>query len=358
MIVAHHTTGYRRYSFRNPNVVSLLGPIGEIEQVLYKDREVPKLFEASSYRARFGDDRDSHLRGPLTYEQEGQLQKNGGISVIYGCGAANIEDVSDFLDGRIERGLFREMDECMTDRDLERRLTRLRPDIHRGTHLYVVPYETHWSLRWVERASDAWQRSERRRYIRLVFLADPTRLWQTLTDAEDNENFEHRPTLSAKGSGGPVDWIGVGPWNDTFLRRWCDDNNLSVEQSSLQRLMDISGGWPIILKRLAQSNDKNTQQREKTLNAFVDENTARLLDYWALSGSARREFDKLIEYEAYTTEEVSVLAEQLPADEHFDFATLNRRLTWAKLLGLLSETAGTWTLNPLLHRLLTKGSLS
>ena len=350
------TTGYRRYSFRNPNVVSLLGTAAEIEQVLYKERQLPKLFEASSYRARYRNDPDSPRRGPLTYEQEALLRKSGGVTIIYGSKAVNIDKVSDFLGGRIERELYTEMDGCMTERDLETRLTRLRPNIRRGTHVYVVPYEAHWSLRWVERATSAWRRSERRRYVRLVFVANSTALWQTLVDAEDNGNV-NSPALKAQRESGPVDWIGVGPWNGTFLRRWCDDNNFPVEQDSLRRLMDISGGWPVVLEELDQSKDLNTQQREAALEAFVEENATRLLDYWTVSGSARRELHKLIEYEAYTTEDVRVLAEQLPADEHFDFAVLNRRLTWAKLLGLLSEAAGTWTVNPLLHRLLTKGPL-
>ena len=347
-------TGYRRYAFRNPNVVSLLGTAAEIEQVLYKERQLPKLFEASSYRARYRTDPDSPRRGPLTYEQEALLRKSGGVTIIYGSEAANVDKISEFLRGRIETELYTEIDGCMTEGDLARRLTRFRPVIRRGTHVYLVAHETPWALRWVDRAARAWNRLERRRYVRLVFLANPTTLWNTLVDTEANGNINH-PALNGLQEGAPVDWIGVGPWNDTFLRRWCDDNNLPLEQDSLKRLMGISGGWPVVLENLDQSKDLNTQQREESLETFVREDTAQLLDSWAVVGSALREIHKLVEYEAYTTEDVRVLAEQLPADEHFDFAVLNRRLTWAKLLGLLSETAGNWKVNPLLRQILTEG---
>ena len=348
------TTEDRCYAFRNPNVISLLGTAAEIERVLYKERQLPKLFEASSYRARYRNALDSPRRGPLTYEQEALLGKRGGVTIIYGSEAANVNKINEFLRCRIESKRYTEINGCMTEGELEKRLKNFRPDTSRGTHVYLVAYDTPWALRWVNRAADAWKRMKRRRYVRLVFLANPTTLWNTLVDGEALGDHNHL-ALNGLQDGAPDAGIGVGPWNDTFLRHWCDDNNLPLDQDSLNRLMDISGGWPVVLENLGQSKDLNTQQREESLESFVREDAARLLEYWNVNGSARREIDKLIEYEAYTTEEVAVLAEQLPADEHFDFAVLNRRLIWAKLLGLLSETAGTWKLNPLLQRLLKEG---
>ena len=183
------SSGPAHYVFRNPNVLRLLG---DIEEVLSKERDVPALFEASSYHAQYGHQKaGSPQRGPLTYKQEAQLQKGRRISVVCGTRAAGLSDVTTFLEERTryleehkERTRWHPLKQS-NDRDaLAKELNRLRPPEH-DTYLCVVAEDADWTMRWLERMAEALRTARRGDNFHVVFLADPDHLWRFMAELPD-----------------------------------------------------------------------------------------------------------------------------------------------------------------------------
>ena len=253
-----------RYTLRNPNILLLLGTSDDIEQVLGKQHEMPKIFEPASFHARYKGDDKSPRRGPLSYEQEAQLRRNGGVTVVAGTSAVNIEDIGKFLSGRIESShqkkegpLYQELERFKDVDAFSQHLRKLRPDARQGTHVYLVPLGTSWDVHWIEEAINSLDAIKRGPYIRVVFVADSAKLWHILETTEDNRR---------------IDWIYAGPWNHIFLRQWCDDNNLPINQSKVKDLLDISGGWPFILEKFYQLLSTNWDTLIAEIkNAITDE---------------------------------------------------------------------------------------
>ena len=102
------------YTLRNPNVLLLLGDSDKIEHVLYKERKLPEVFEASAFHAQYPEETkpQSPRRGPLSYEQESLLVRKGGIAVVSGTEAANITCIGEFLGQRMDPGTFRNLKLC------------------------------------------------------------------------------------------------------------------------------------------------------------------------------------------------------------------------------------------------------
>ena len=340
-----------RYTLRNPNILLLLGTSDEIEQVLDKQHEMPKVFEPASFHARYKGEDKSPRRGPLSYEQEAQLRRNGGVTVVAGTSAVNIEDVGKFLSGRMESGdqkkegsLYQELGQFKDVNAFSQHLRKSRPDARQGTHVYLVPLETSWDVHWIEEAANSLDTIERGRYIRVVFVANSAKLWRMLEATEDNRH---------------IDWIYAGPWNHIFLRRWCDDNNLPIDQSKVEDLIDISGGWPFVLEKFHRLPSTNWD----TLIAEIKNALGNECDEWLKllgidSTRTKNQLQTLLEYKAFTSEDAKGV-EELLSEEKEDSSPdgiLSQRLDWAKRLGLLQYSDSMWSFNPLVNRLLTKDS--
>ena len=347
--VLRQVKGGARYTLRNPNILLLLGTSDEIEQVLAKHHEMPKVFEPASFHARYKGDDKSPRRGPLSYEQEAQLRRDGGVTVVAGTSAVNIEDVGKFLSGRIESGdqkkegsLYQELGQFKDVNAFSQYLRKSRPDARQGTHVYLVPLKTPWDIHWIEEVTNSLDAIERGRYIRVVFVANSAKLWRMLEATEDNRR---------------IDWIYAGPWNHTFLRRWCDDNNLPIDQSKVKHLIDISGGWPFVLEKFYRLPSTNWDTLIAEIeNAITDEGEEWLKLLGIDSPRTKNQLQTLLEYKAFTSEDAKGV-EELLSEEKGDFllnGSLSQRLDWAKRLGLLQCSDSNWAFNSLVNRLLTK----
>ena len=339
-----------RYTLRNPNILLLLGTSDEIEQVLDKQHEMPKVFEPASFHARYKGDDKSPRRGPLSYEQEARLRRNGGVTVVAGTNAVNIEDIGKFLSGRLESvhpkkesPLYQELGRFKDVNAFSQHLRKLRPNARQGTHVYLVPLETSWDVHWIEEATHSLDVIQRGPYIRVVFVADSAKLWHILETTEDNR---------------PIDWVYAGPWNHIFLRQWCDDNNLPIDQSKVKDLLDISGGWPFILEKFYQPSSTNWDTLiEKINNTIIEECEEWLKLLGIESPEIKNQLQALLEYKAFTSEDakgVEELLSEMKGNSSSD-GILRQRLDWAKRLGLL-QYRDSWSFNPLVKRLLTKDS--
>ncbi len=355
----------QRYTFRNPNVLLLLGTASDIEKALYKPRELPKIFEASSFHARYVGDDDSPKRGPLTYDQEARLRNHRGVAILTGTQAANIRQVSKFLSGRLGSSNFRELEPCYDTNRLERQLTSLRPDRRQGLHVYMVPFETPWSALWLDRAAKTLRRVQRRNLIRVVFIAEPQTLWSVLADIDENAILAYLKSdtrylkSDARQTRKRIDWIGLGPWDFSFLRRWCDDHDLQVDQEVIDKLMEMSGGWPKILEQYDRSPHKHSRNRLAALDQFIIRHRSDLLRHLGIDTPlVQFELETLFSYEAFTPDQVIQLVkmQRESREESLSSVSLRRRLIWAQHLGILQNPTGTWQVNPLVQKMLKKES--
>lgn len=341
------SSGRASYIFRNPNVLLLLGDTENILEILWKDRGMPEVFEASAFHAQYPQAKpQSPQRGPLTYEQEALLKRGGRVAVLSGTRAANHSSVKGFLSQRMEERHLRTLDAAVNDKAFRKKLTVLRPG--RGAvYLSLVHDEDPWTMRWIEEASHALKKIKRGKALRVVFLADPGQLWNFVSCLPDEYLCEPN---------GLFDWVPVQPWTAAFLRRWCSDQNLHEATGKIDELLNATGGWPLLLERYAESDSKNWNGKIRELQDYIAETRDDVLDALGLGSTMVRsllapmgDHPKLTpdDYEAY----VDLLVDQ--GLHTFTLDDLRRRFWWAKQLGLVQEDHGSVSLNPLVARILT-----
>ena len=309
-----------RYTLRNLNILPLLGNDGEVEQVLDKDRERQSPFDPGAFRARRqSDDR----RALLTSEQETRLVRTGGVSMLTGNDAASIADVEGDLDfamkardGRVKRI------EAADRVGFVRQLTQARPS-GQARDLYVVPADIPWGTPWVNEAVDVLGRVKRAKRMSVVFVADPTALWRVICDADELD----------------VDWFEVGPWDLSFLQRWCADLNLTADAAKVRALMDVSGGWPIVLQEFDRSPAKPWERRIEDLRTLIAEEGERFASALGIgSADVKQQVSLLIDYEGFKEEEVADLVEGDGGEGTggLPLETVMHRLQWASRLRMIT----------------------
>ena len=340
------TAGPGRYVFRNPNVFYLLGDADNILDVLYKKRKVPDVFEASAFHAQYGRTKGgTPRRGPITYEQEAVLNRGRRAAVLCGNKAVNFTDIERFLSERVEPGRLRTLQATMNANALASVVMRLRPD--RDTYICLVDQDEPWTLVWLERIADALRKAEVGRKLRVAFRADPDQLWRFVKELP-NDYLQADTSL--------FDWIGAQPWNAAFLRHWCNDLGLHEVGERIADLLQLTGGWPLLLERYAASDEKTWEAKTDELNWYIERHHDELLaDIGLGEPSVRAELAPLIAWERLNPSEVNTYADlwEEEGGKPVDPNTLSRRLYWASLLGIAQDMSGYTTLNPLVARLLS-----
>ena len=329
-----------RYTLRNPNILLLLGGQEEICEAMSKERTRPTVYEPASFRARYPNDQPSNTRrGPLTYEQETNLRK-GGVAVISGCKAGGLDGVEEFVSNRIGGELFCQLDPAKDADEFEQQLRKLRPARNRVT-VYLVPKRANWSVSWLRTAKRVLQRRAqgRRMWSRVAFIATPETLWLLLANAENSD-------LDG------VEWIGAGPWDEMFVRRWLQDNNLTANADDAKTLLDTSGGWPAMLNSFST---KKTRRSWKTRIEALERETlkdelALIRNTFGLSDEAKKVFRVLVNADdPFDHETIELVADELGLGRE----EVQRRVAWGEKLGLLSFAGqNRWTFNSLFRRVL------
>lgn len=331
----------RRYTFRNPNILMLLGNSEDIEKALDKERQPPPAYEPASFRARYPQNRlPSARRGPLTYRQESDLRAKGGVAVICGCNAAGLEHVSEFLQQRIAPEYFQTFPPVSDLDEFEQELKALKP-VRKVVTIFLVPPQADWNPSWIKVAERVLRGKARGQPIRnrIVFIATPERLWQTMAAESDLRN---------------LDWIEIGPWDKRFLRHWLDDINLTADESHVNELMEVSAGWPVVLDRFV---DKPLRKSWSTrINELILElpRDLPLKEF----GADTKEVERLLRMlqnlsdpgdNIFDSDSIEIVSDELSLND----GEVSMRVKWSERLGLVSCTGqGCWTFNPLVRRLL------
>ena len=335
-------SGSGHYVFRNPNVLRLLGNTNTILDVLGKARQVPELFDESSYHAQY-QERPPKF-SPLTYEQEATLKRGGRIAVLCGTRASHIADVEKSLVEPTEKGCLRRLPICNDAMELVRALNRLRPD--NDTYVCLVDESQPWALDWLSKAADALKAAQRGSKLRVVFRADPDQLWRFVADLPS----EYLTTYNDL-----FDWISVKPWNEPFLRRWCSDISLPGAAGRIDELLDLTGGWPLLLDQFADSKATSWEEKSTELDYYIAEHSEDLLAKIGLGDAApRSEFAPLRTMGTLDVGDVGACAELWveQGKPRIDAEVLRRRLFWAAQLGIVDDDKDKTVLNPLVARIL------
>ena len=340
--------GRPSFTFRNPNILLLLGDSKKIEATLESgEREVQGEYELAQFHAPYRGQKvgaDLKDRGPLSFQQESLLRK-GGVAVIAGVKAANIEKVGEFLHKRIDQGRVQNLGERTSEADLASLIKSRRPGDSR-VHVYLVPKGTPFNIKWVRAAAYALNDIKRGHYMRVVFQAGPKDLWNFVSELDD-EYLEDENGL--------FDWVGLQPWSQAFLRQWCTDLNLSPAPKHVKNLLGESGGWPTILEHYAESPGNSARERRERLGEYISEHREKLLDDLGLdSPQAQRAIDALRYFSAFTPEEAAEIVSALGGEGYLGLTShaLVRRLWWAQRLGLIQDVQGAKVLNALVDKTL------
>ena len=329
----------RRYTLRNPNILLLLGNSDDIEKTLSKKRELPTVYEPASFRARYPRRQQSFKRrGPLTYRQESDIRAEGGVAVISGCAAAGLEHVAEFLQQRIEPEWFQTLQSISSSDKFEQELNDLS-SVGNMVTVYLVPLTANWDASWVA-AAKRFLAKEQRIWSKIVFTATPEVLWQMSVGEPDLRD---------------MNWIQIGPWDKRFLRHWLEDINFTADAAHVNELMEVSGGWPVVLDKFGEKPpSKSWSTRIEELNRELIKDRA-MQDFGMDSEEVKRLLRALLSEDAFDSDSIEVASVEVGLDN----AKVLQRVEWSERLGLVSRVRdGCWEFNPLIRRLLEESDLT
>lgn len=245
----------RRFFMRSPNVLRMLGTAEQIEDQLLgsSELEVPQGFEADSFRDSRDDNSDR--RRPLTHQQvAGLLERRGQTKVVLGNEATTVEDVFPFLDE-----LFRKEGRGYSFSDgteekpkkLLGRLRKTAKNRHRVVAVRTAEMADHEIVSLVRQAAQAI--AAKGAPTTAIFILDSRSLgaWAELLGGRAVE-------------GGALDVVELRRWTRAGLRAWAHSSQSDLpfhEDKYLDQLLDLTGGWPLLVDRLVDAYTGTTQRK-------------------------------------------------------------------------------------------------
>ncbi|MFO0822573.1 MAG: hypothetical protein U0792_05540 [Gemmataceae bacterium] len=234
--------GEDRYALRSPNVLNLLGSREQIESKLLDVMGLPQpqVYDAATFRRSLGGNRWDH--SPFTAEQEATLtEPANGVAVVFASRLAGLDRLTDGLHGIPNLAGVQESGRMTQPTQFEAWLREV--DEGRGqsegvTLAVVLPSST-WTAGWVRRASDilSKKKGSRKRFLRVVFVADPSAGWSWLGEEE----------VRALGAAE----ITVRPWHETALRRWVEEVEFNDPNRVCEAIRTHLGGWYTLVGEFA-----------------------------------------------------------------------------------------------------------
>ncbi|MDY6939947.1 MAG: hypothetical protein SWY16_20120 [Cyanobacteriota bacterium] len=336
------------YALRSPNVLLLLGTKEQIEEQLTREREAPPEFQPGTFRSALTD--DISRRSPLTVQQESMLREwKNGVSIVFGSPASGLDELAEFLVSAVGAEFFISLEQIASLEDFAARLgdeINNRPRDVDGINIILVSADCTWDTDWVESAlKKVKQLTSPKSFVRICFIANPQKTWDLFRDTN-----QERDSIVAKG-------IVLTPWHDDTLRQWLEDCNFTaMEKESRTKITDVTGNWPILLKRFYQkcqsdvtSWERNLQDLENSLDrSEFARSIANSLGLEDIDPQCRQVLRVLKTLEEASEEDLIGIEEGISAD------IVRKTLEWARHLHLvLPKGKGNWCVDPLLARILT-----
>jgi hypothetical protein len=241
-------TGGDRYALRSTNVLTLLGTGTQIMQDLLDVAQTapPPEYEAATFRRTLRD--DVWRRSPLTAQQESELlEPANGTAVLFGSEVSGLGLVPEFLRETCPPGMLWLAENLTELRAFQVQLDRTDAERGEGVFLAVVAASCAWNARWVRHAADVLARKTRsqKNFLRVLFLADPTKTWEWVTQTE-----AERLALADAG----VRELSLHPWREPALRRWMLDAGFGRhdDPDGCEPFLAVTGGWTLLVQTVGE----------------------------------------------------------------------------------------------------------
>lgn len=340
------------FTLRSSNLALLMGTQREIEAELLRHRDPPPEYEPATFRSPLVKNKADSRRSPLTVQQESELlRREYGVSIIFGCQAAGIDDLRVFMEAAFSKDCKIHYLENLSDRsDFSQRLTEISNRRKKDTTtLVVVSPTTSWSEDWVDEAIQKIKRLKKQdSFIQLVFVADPQKAWQLVI--HNWTGFDCFKELR---------FFSLKPWHDAALRHWLEDTNLPSELEVRRKIVAVTGNWSNLLQEFYQFAQANPHCWQDSLAQLKNQfnKSDKLINSMGFDGCEPQR--KLVMRTLAQWREaiaVEVLVEVL---DDVSPEVVKQTLRWADLLSLVSHLGNQkqdgkdyWQIDPVVGRLL------
>ncbi|WP_332987589.1 MULTISPECIES: AAA family ATPase [unclassified Microcoleus] len=351
-VLRETNAGY--FTLRSSNLALLMGTQSEIEAELLRPRAAPPEYEPATFRSPLlVKDKADSRRSPLTVQQESELlRREYGVSIIFGCQAAGIDDLRVFMEAAFSKKIspFHYLENLSDRADFSQRLTEIstrRPK--KSTTLTVVSATTPWSKDWVDEAIKKIKRLKKEdSFIQLAFVADPQKVWQLVNYSSTGfDSFKELRYFSLK------------PWHDAALRHWLEDANLPSELEVRKKITEVTGNWSNLLQEFYQFSQLNPHRWQDSLGELKHQfnKSDKLINSMGFDGCEPQ--IKLVMRTLAEWGEAAAVEELIEFLDDVSPEVVKQTLRWADLLSLVSHLGNQkqdgkdyWQIDPVVGRLL------
>ncbi len=254
-----------RYRLWSPNVMQLLGTLREIEDVLLDDegRDHPTTVNAGRDRRPASDESSDPARSPLTFAEEQRVLSPDGppVRLLLGTTATQVGNAVEALQRAIDSP-----DWPLLAHRVYRRVPGVR-DLHPVTDAHTIHLMPATSVEpaWLHR--------------RMRELADALGDGDVAVIVLSNQMLEHWGDLLLAlqldpEMEGRYREVRLRRWDADSIRFWLDDVQLPVmTREERERVIDATGGWPLLLERFWRLAHEHERHLEATLAAIADDPT-------------------------------------------------------------------------------------
>ncbi|MBD1827616.1 sigma-70 family RNA polymerase sigma factor [Microcoleus sp. FACHB-61] len=340
------------FTLRSSNLALLMGTQPEIEAELLRPREAPPEYEPATFRSPLVKNKADSRRSPLTVQQESELlRREYGVSIIFGCQAAGIDDLRVFMEAAFSKKDCKiHYLENLSDRsDFSQRLTEISNRRKKDTTtLIFVSASTLWSKDWVDEAIQKIKRLKKEAFIQLVFVADPQKAWQLVI--HNWTGFDFFKDLR---------FFSLKPWHDAALRHWLEDAKLPSGLEVRKKITEVTGNWSNLLQKFYQFSQSNPDRWQDSLAELKNQfnNSDKLINSMGFDGCEPQ--IKLVMRTLAQWREAAAVEELIEFLDDVSPEILKQTLRWAELLSLVSHLGNQkqdgkdyWQIDPVVGRLL------
>jgi hypothetical protein len=335
------------YALRNPNVVNLIGSRNRIEELLLTAStwERDAKYDPTSFRGLINSE-DRLKRSPLTASQESKLMSSGnGITIVYGCQAGGLEDLTEALSFRFMEGDYvRTIPLDATMSTFRDELSKLKGRGRQAATLVVVPAAVKWNAKWLQEASNKISRlKEHRGAVVIVFIADPLKAWHLPIEQESLQ--------------GKIQTLSLEPFHDSAVHLWLlDTPHGRQDNESRKKLRELTGNWPGLLYTIDEFVTASDDSRSFT-NLEIEELLAQIgkPKLMRLFGLDVLDDHRPLQFladsgDGWTTADIIAGLKEEGID--ISQEQTNRILEWGQSIGLLQKNGSEWVLDSILRETL------
>ncbi|MEP6514752.1 sigma-70 family RNA polymerase sigma factor [Microcoleus vaginatus] len=341
------------FTLRSSNLALLMGTQPEIEAELLRPREAPPEYEPATFRSPLAKNKADSRRSPLTVQQESELlRREYGVSIIFGCQAAGIDDLRVFMEAAFSKKdcKIHYLENLSERSDFSQRLTEISNRRKKDTTtLVVVSPTTPWSKDWVDEAIKKIKRLKKEdSFIQLAFVADPQKVWQLV-------NYSSRGFDYFK----EVRFFSLKPWHDAALRHWLEDAKLPSGLEVRKKITEVTGNWSNLLQKFYQFSQSNPHRWQDSLAELKNQfnNSDQLINSMGFDGCEHQR--KLVMRTLGQWGEAAAVEELVEVLDDVSPEIVKQTLRWAELLSLVSHLGNQkqdgkdyWQIDPVVGRLL------